>query len=1072
MGVEIRLEMNPELISFGPYDQAERGMIFTEKYYSELSEKPVLTSGVAVVLDKYFDIDSMRFLNGTPFEVNRFKTVNTDGLLWDNTNLLTGIAIPEGGYLLVYPQGLDNSILNSAFKAYYDYDYDFSTITAPELKSGIVKVTLPIKEVQEVSTLIVNGETSQITVNGVDMNLEVITNDRVALVHNPSFGGAGFRQGMGKVYLYDKEMYAAYLQDTEVVNSFTNIANNLGVPWFNNGVIMIFDENGSFVKARLGVGAAAEVSADGTSLFGNEITNWDVTVYTADNDNVHGLLKNILDDVPNNGYFMIFPTTGSTAEARNFAIDLVWNQNYPGGGAIVDVNADPQPAGFETLGFDATTFTSEFFTALSFEINYVATIVDQPEKIAKPNVTLENNTLTWNSDTLAGSYDLYVDGELFSNNVGTLSEDGLTYSLDLSQLSLEVGTINLQLRAITADGAVAATSVLSNELSFTVDRLDLPSNFTRNDNILTWDAVDGATSYFVSINEGEFFEVTENQVVIPDEDLIDGVVVKVYATGSETLFDSLVVEHTLSVEVIPMEIQIGSTVVDVKEFIVASWMRYVEAGDVGAQFIEGFVVVNNAEGFLALADETRVFAGGYAVLFDSEMNVKYIVDRWGHEWNATDGWTTNAEGWNYGTNLYVSYFRPYLAEGDILVFAGQYSTGLEEGTYRNIFGNALIYDLGTLTTDHRGVDLTQAIDPATVTSTISEKVMTTSLSIGNNDVSLYQFDLESWLHYIDPAGGNDVGAAWVPGMILVSGANGIGVLEDTAKIFAGGYAAVLDSEMNVKYIVDRWGHEWNANDGWTTNAGGWTYGATLYASYFKPYLADGDMLLLASQYSTNLPTGTYRNYFGNALILDLGTYTTDHRGVDLAQAIDPSTVNLTIKETQSIIRIGNAVLDFKAITLEDWMVTYAVDDPGAGSLSQLVVLTNLETISNYATTDRIFSGGYAILLDSSMNVKYIVDRWGNEWNPTDGWSVNAGAWTYGANVYVSYINQVAVEGDILILGSQYENGLAAGVSYRDVIGNQIFFDLGVAVYTGDHRAVVIADAIDPTTVTIEIIALS
>ena len=192
-----------------------------------------------------------------------------------------------------------------------------------------------------------------------------------------------------------------------------------------------------------------------------------------------------------------------------------------------------------------------------------------------------------------------------------------------------------------------------------------------------------------------------------------------------------------------------------------------------------------------------------------------------------------------------------------------------------------------------------------------------------------------------------------------------------------------------------------------------------------------------------------------------------HRNVVLANAIDPSSVTITIKETQEVLRIGNALMDFRYVTLEDWM-TYALNDPGAANIHELVVVTGVETIGTYADTDLVFNGGYVILLGSDMNAKYIVDRWGNEWNPVDGWTVNAGAWSYGANDYVSYVKDRVAAGDIMILGGQYDNGLATGASYRDVLGNQVFSNIGAAIYTGDHRAVDITTAIDPTTVTFAI----
>lgn len=1071
MGFEQRLTMNPQLVEFGPFSQTEKGMIFESSYYASLITKPILTSGVAVVINEYNEIQTIRFLNGTPFEMDWHGIIATEGLLWDATDLLSNIIVPDGGYLIVYPQGLNDVVLNKALRAFYDYDYAGGEITTPAPVNGIVIVSLPIKEVQEVSTLTLDGVTQTVLINSVSVNVEVISNSKNALIHSSALGGAGFRHVSGKVYYYDKDMYAALSQDSEVVDSFTTLANNMGITWMNNGVIIIFDENGNFYSARLGVGAAAEVHADGTFLFGAAINNWDVTVY--DQTKVRGMLANILSDIPDGGSFMIFPNT-STSEIRNLAISLIWNATYPGGGAIVDVNADPVPANAATLGFNATTVTTEYLSGLDFGINYVATIVDKPAKIARPNTSIENNVLSWDNNVLAGSYDLYIDGVLTMENVGTLSDDLLTYSLDLSELSVADGTYDIQLRAITADTAVSATSVLSNPISFTVERLSDPTNFVRTDNILSWDAVEDATSYFVSINEGDFFEVTTNEVVIPDADIINGVVIAVYATGSTTKFDSLIVEYTLDVEVIPMEIILGQYTLPVHEFTVNSWMRYITDGDIGGQWIEALIVINGAEGILNLADETTLFAGGYALVLGTDNQIKYIVDRWGHEWNPTDGWTTNAGGWPYGASLKVSYFRPYLSEGDRLVMASQYTTGLEVGTWRNIFGNAVIFDLGILTTDHRAVDLLNAIDPTTVTVLIQEKVLTTSISLGTNDLNLVQFDLPTWLNYIDPAGSNDIGAAGIHGLVLVNGAFGITLLDDTTSIFAGGYAAILDENLNIKYIVDRWGHEWNPTDGWTTNAGGWVYGATLKASYFKPFLADGDMLLLASQYAGGLPAGNYRNYFGNALIKDLGTVTTDHRAVDLLTAINPAGVTITITQATSVFRVGTTLFAYKEFTFDEWM-NYAdplgSNDIGAAGIPGIVVVSDLSTLGNYDDTAKVFDGGYLILLGSDFSVKYMVDRWGNEWNATAGWSVNPGGWTYGAKDYVSYFRSYVAEGDILILGGQYTNGSAIGASYRDLLGNQVFYNLGAAIYTGDHRAVLIADAIDPTTVVFAVVPL-
>jgi len=655
-----------------------------------------------------------------------------------------------------------------------------------------------------------------------------------------------------------------------------------------------------------------------------------------------------------------------------------------------------------------------------------------------------------------------------------LALDELSYTYNLGLLDLAVGEYDIQLRAITENAATLSTSVLSDAKAYTCERLDSPENFVLTDNVVSWDAVDGATTYLVSIDDGDFIEVSTFQVTIPDEKLVAGTSIKVIASGSETTLDSLFSEYILDIEVVVKEIILGQYTLPIVEFTVSSWMRYADpliGNDVGGQFIECIIVINNAFDLTLLDDAAKVFSGGYAAVYDSEMNVKYIVDRWGHEWNPTDGWTTNAGGWTYGANLFVSYFRPHLAEGDIIIIASQYGLGLDEGTYRNHFGNALIKDLVVLTTDHRAVDLLEAIDPETVTVLIQEKVMTQTISLGTNDLPLIAFDLATWLNYADPLGGNDVGGHYVPGIIMITDAFGISALDDAIMIFSGGYAAVLDSEMHVKYIVDRWGHEWNPTDGWTTNAGAWTYGASLYASYFKPYLAEGDMLIIGSQYGTGLATGTYRNYFGNALIKDLGVVTTDHRAVDLLTALDPSTVTITIAEATKVLLMGKSVLDVREFYLATWM-TYidplGGNDIGAQFIPGLVVITDAFGVASLDDAITVFSGGYIVVVDQDMKIKYFVDRWAHEWNATDGWTSNAGGWAWALNLKASYFKPFLAEGDMMILASQYGTGLSSG-TYRNLMGNALIKDLGTV--TTDHRAVLLTEAFDLSTITITIATL-
>ncbi|MCK9536264.1 MAG: hypothetical protein M0R05_01530 [Bacilli bacterium] len=1100
MGIQQRLEMNPDLDEFGAMNATEKGILYDYSTYKSLSKLPVFDKGVVVVLDEFYRIKVVRVLNNVAFEITPSGIVLLDNLAWIEDGILDGIdtIISEGGYVIIYPEGKDGIVLIKALRAFVDYDYQTGDITA-EVENGAVNVSLVIKEVQEVSTLLVNDEAPLINISGNDVTIKVVENSKEALIFYPAGGGAGFRLDTGKVYYFTKEMYAVLSQATEVVESFTTSSPNKGVPWFRDGSIVVLDAEGNFVLARvMTTAAAAEIKADGTVIYGNAAVvatseaakaaagepnlSFDIVIPNAANTVAHGPLVDILEIVPEGGSFLIFPGTANTA-VRNFSVRLLWNASYPGSGIIVDATAEEPPAGSPdpaTNGFNFENYNSDYFNNLKFKVDFVATITDKAVKLARPKVKLEANTISWTPISGAASYDLYIDGILAQKGIGTLNETETLYNFNLSAISLPAATYKLQVRAITANPKTNSTSVLSGAVMFELNRLNSPNpeSFVLNDNILTWDEIDGASEYLVSINNGEYFAVISNQVAIPDDDLTAGTTVKVIAAGSELLFDSVPTEHILDVEVIPKEIVLGNYTLPVVEFTVNAWLRHADpelGNDVGGASVAGIIVINEADEIAALADNVKLINGGYAAVLDSELKVKYIVDRWGHEWNPTDGWTTNAGGWDYGTNLFASYFKPYLAEGDILVMASQWSEGLEEGNYRNYFGNALIYDLGTVTPepgkDHRMVELTNAINPATVNIEIKIVISTKTIAIGGNQLPMVDFTLDDWLNYADPLGGNDVGAANVAGIIVVSGAYGISELDDNVKLINGGYAALLDAELKVKYIVDRWGHEWNSTDGWTTNAGGWDYGANLFASYFKPYLVEGDILVMASQWNKGLVVGSYRNHFGNALIKNLGTVTTDHRGVNLEEALNPKTVKFSFREQVKVLAIGNSMFNVKELELAEWL-QYADptggNDVGAQWIPGIVLVKGAKGISELDDNVVIFNGGYIAVVDSEFKVKYIVDRWAHEWNPTDGWSTNQGGWDWALNLKASYFKSYLAEGDMLIMASQYGTGLGAG-TYRNVFGNELIFNLNTV--TTDHRGINIAEALNPSTINIKLIEL-
>jgi uncharacterized repeat protein (TIGR02543 family) len=146
------------------------------------------------------------------------------------------------------------------------------------------------------------------------------------------------------------------------------------------------------------------------------------------------------------------------------------------------------------------------------------------------------------------------------------------------------------------------------------------------------------------------------------------------------------------------------------DFTAAEWSQVY---DVGAKNIEGYVFITDAYELSKLDDDHRIFNAGYSALLDSKLRVKYFVDRWGREWTPANGWTV--KDWDYGLNHYASYYKPYLADGDVLILAGQYGAGLPEGqTYRNHLGNILISDLGVDNVDHRNVAEEDLTNPGRV----------------------------------------------------------------------------------------------------------------------------------------------------------------------------------------------------------------------------------------------------------------------------------------------------------------------------------------------------------------------
>lgn len=153
--------------------------------------------------------------------------------------------------------------------------------------------------------------------------------------------------------------------------------------------------------------------------------------------------------------------------------------------------------------------------------------------------------------------------------------------------------------------------------------------------------------------------------------------------------------------------------------------------------------------------------------------------------------------------------------------------------------------------------------------------------------------------------GSDIGGGGFQGIRVITGAHEILTWDDAEVVVNGANVAVVDSKGNIKYIVTRWGQEWTKTNGWTVPSGGtksnggsdWTYGLNILASYVKPHLAEGDTIIMASQYKKGINTtdGSWRSLFDR--ILMGGSGTGDSRGTELANLKDPSQIKVGFAHT-------------------------------------------------------------------------------------------------------------------------------------------------------------------------------
>ena len=137
------------------------------------------------------------------------------------------------------------------------------------------------------------------------------------------------------------------------------------------------------------------------------------------------------------------------------------------------------------MGNGVTTFDS------NVSVQKVTFTIEKPQ-LNLPNLSLdnENKLLLWENIDNATSYEVYINGELQESN---------TSPFDLSILTLP-GVYTLKVVA-KAETHKSSESTINYIISGEAPQLEAPTNFSLNGFILSWDSVDNAIGYTITIND-------------------------------------------------------------------------------------------------------------------------------------------------------------------------------------------------------------------------------------------------------------------------------------------------------------------------------------------------------------------------------------------------------------------------------------------------------------------------------------------------------------------------------------------------------------------------------------------
>lgn len=169
---------------------------------------------------------------------------------------------------------------------------------------------------------------------------------------------------------------------------------------------------------------------------------------------------------------------------------------------------------------------------LTLEVNGQTFIVVKGQILDKAMPEYENLMVTWEAVPNAKGYQIYIDGVPYGP---------LQTAINLDMSTFNPGTYAVEVKAI-GDEIDFLSGLMSDLLMIVIepfDRLDTPK-LDINGNIVSWDAVDGATGYIVYLNGTALEEILEETSIDLTDLLVSGNnEIKVQAIGNpETHLDS------------------------------------------------------------------------------------------------------------------------------------------------------------------------------------------------------------------------------------------------------------------------------------------------------------------------------------------------------------------------------------------------------------------------------------------------------------------------------------------------------------------------------------------------------